>query len=674
MPSRIAGKQQVYRTYIVLLFCMLCWGSAGSAATYYVSSAVGNDDNSGTAPDTPLQTIHAVNTLTLAPGDTVRFRNGDVWQEEMLKITHSGTSDSPITYGSYSQGSSVAPCISGSRPIVGWTEYAANIYMAELSTGVNAGNFPYGINQLFNGDRRLPMGRWPNIEANDDGGYSTIDAAAATNQLTDNELPPVDWTGGITHIKGMRWYILNREIASSSGTTLHLTNAAECWNSSCSGWGYFINNHLNTLDTEGEWFYDGSTSRVYLYSSLGTPANGALEGSVVMTDDDRSWGLVLLGQDLADHVHDVVIENLQLKNGYRHGIATPTNYRNYEPSNITIQNNTIKDVDGIGINLAAWVYSALDGADGWRGGHNMHVLSNLIDGANHMGLNLYAKNSTISHNTIQNIGLVANLNASGLGCGEGSRGSCTESGDGVRIKTGNSDDSGYGNVFSNNVLHKIAYNGVDVFGHSNTLSANIITQACYTKGDCGGVRTYGSGSLSTTPVYDLILEHNFITDTIGNTDGALTTYDPLFGMGLYIDHYSRDVIATNNTIINATFHGILYQNSTGSIRENTLYNNASGTMYAGQVYFSGSDTLISDLEGNVLYGLQENAWTMGMSSQSQLAASENNVFFNPYQANHIYAGSVMTFAGWQNMSGMDAQSSTNCGLASAVTNHLVRWS
>ena len=363
--------------------------------------------------DTPLKTISAVNALTLSPGDEVRFRNGDTWQGEMLTITASGSSSSPITYSNYSQGSDIAACISGSRPIFGWVEYAAHIYVADLSTGLNAGNFPYGLNQLFGGEQRLPMGRWPNIDANDDGGYSTIDAAPTANQLQDSELPPLDWTGGIAHIKGMRWYILNREIRSSSGTTLSLLNEAGCWNNSCTGWGYFINNHLNTLDAEGEWFYDQSTSRVYMYSALGTPQDGAFEGSVVMSDDDRSWGLVVLGQDLAEHIHDVIIENFQLKNGYRHGIATPTNYRNYEPYNITIQNNTIKDVDGIGINLAAWVYCAFDGADGWRGGHNILVLNNLIDGANHMGIDLYAKNSTISHNTIQNIGLVPNLNASG---------------------------------------------------------------------------------------------------------------------------------------------------------------------------------------------------------------------------------------------------------------------
>ena len=247
----------------------------------------------------------------------------------------------------------------------------------------------------------------------------------------------------------------------------------------------------------------------------------------------------------------------------------------------------------------------------------------------------------------------------GLGCGEGSGGSCTESGDGVRIKTGKSEDSGFGNLFSQNILHTIAYNGVDVFGHTNTLRANVIEQACFTKGDCGGIRTYGSGSLATSSVYDLTLDHNCIIDTIGNTDGALSTYDPLFGMGLYIDHYSRDVIATNNTIINATFHGILYQNSSGSIRDNVLYNNATGTMYASQVYLSGSETLVSRLEGNVLYGLQRNSWSLGMNTQSLLAASENNFFFNPYQDNHIYAATAMSFAQWQNLSGMDAQSVTN---------------
>ena len=100
----------------------------------------------------------------------------------------------------------------------------------------------------------------------------------------------------------------NREISNSSGTTLTLINDADCWGDSCAGWGYFINNHLATLDTEGEWYYDESSAYVYIYSEQGVPADNAIEGSVVMTDDDRDWGGIVLGIDLGDHIHDVALD------------------------------------------------------------------------------------------------------------------------------------------------------------------------------------------------------------------------------------------------------------------------------------------------------------------------------------------------------------------------------
>ncbi len=257
-----------------------------------------------------------------------------------------------------------------------------------------------------------------------------------------------------------------------------------------------------------------------------------------------------------------------------------------------MRNNTIADVDAIGINLMTWVYSATDGRpDGWRGGYNLAVSGNTITGANSMGINTASRQSTFADNVIRDVGLIPNLGAAGMGCSfSDGEGACTEDGDGFRIKIDQANDTGNYNTVSGNRLERIAYNGMDVFGHHNTFEHNVISQACYAKGDCGGVRTFGSGSVSSSPVHDLLFRENIIVDTIGNTDGCNTTYDPLFGFGLYIDNYSRDVTVTGNSIISSTVAGILYQNSTGVITGNTLYNNSSGSMYSGQVVLTASPT------------------------------------------------------------------------------------
>ena len=122
-----------------------------------------------------------------------------------------------------------------------------------------------------------------------------------------------------------------------------------------------------------------------------------------------------------------------------------------------------------------------------------------------------------------------------------------------------------------------------------TLEKNFITQACYTKADCGAVRTFGDDSLATTTVYNLHLIDNIIVDIPGNVDGCHASR-AAFGMGLYIDNYSRDVETRGNTVISTTISGILYQRSTGQIAGNTVFNASSGTEYSAQIDLGGSET------------------------------------------------------------------------------------
>lgn len=632
--------------------------SAPQAATYYVSSSSGNDANNGLSESTPFATVSKVNSLSLQPGDRVRFKCGDTWRADPLYVTHSGVSGQPITFGTYPDGCTDLPVLSGARPVYGWTLYSGKVYVADLSAGANAGKFGYGVNQLFRGTARLPLGRWPNLDAAD-GGYASIDSQPAWNQIGDNQLPATNWSGAVVHIKGMRWYILNRQVTGSSGHVLTLGAGNDCWGG-CSGWGYFLNNHPATLDQDGEWYYDTSTHRLYLYAESGAPADGQIEGSVILKDDDRSWGGVTLGEDLTGQgVAYVTVEHLDLRRWFRSGIALPTNFAHYEPHHLVLQYNRISDVDAMGIDLATWVYDAWDGRpDGWRGGYALTVSDNTISRANHMGINLYSRESFFSANVIGDVGAVANLGKSGLGCAfDDGGGQCTEDGDGIRIKIDQANDTGHSNLIANNRLERIAYNGVDIFGHHNTLEHNVIVEACAVKGDCGGVRTFGRDSLGSSAVHDLAFNQNIIVDTLGNTDGCRNDFDDWFGFGLYIDNYSRDVAVTGNTIIRSTVHGILFQNSTGSVTGNTLYDNGYTYPYGGgQVYLGEAPASLSTHTGNILYSLDADAWTLALADASRLGSSNNNYFFSPYKADHISAGGARSLASWRSFSGKDGAS------------------
>jgi uncharacterized repeat protein (TIGR01451 family) len=511
--------------------------------------------------------------------------------------------------------------------------------------------FPNGLNQLFRDRSRLTMGRWPNLD-DGDGGYVTVSAQPASNRLTSNTvLPAGSWVSGTIHLKVIRWSMVNRDITAQSGSTITLNKDVACpYTSNCTGWGFFINNSLNTLDRDGEWYYDKTARKVYLYTTT-NPNSSTLEGSVVLQTDDRNWGAINLGTDLAAQVHDVVIDNFEIRGWFRSGIVSPTNLHPDENSYLTIRNNTIRDVDDTGIDLWSWVWGASDGLDGWRGGNNILIQNNLIDGANSFGIHTPSRVTTIEGNTIRDIGLIANLNEAGMGCGkDGYEGSCTEDGAGLRIYVDNASRSGYGFTVQYNRFENIAYNGIQTFGSNSTFANNFFNRNCLSKGDGGAINTFGSN------IHDIQILNNIITDTIGNTDGTHPNFRARFGFGVYIDQNSANITASGNTIANSTAHGILYQNSTGTIQNNTLFNNAiSADLWAEQIAVVGNSS-VSSHSGNILLSKIDHAGTLSAENAGQLGMSDYNGFYHANRTNHIRISGEKTLAQWKSASGKDLHS------------------
>lgn len=636
---------------IAAVVVILAAAAATTRATdYYISSSDGDDGFSGVSPAAPFASLSMADALPLQPGDRVLLKCGDRWRAEQLRVNATGSSASPIVFGSYPADCTDRPVLSGALPITGWSVDSGSVWVADLSSGANAGSFPMGISQLFRDDQRLPCGRWPNL----DSGYAFVEAAPAGNVLTDAALPAGSWNGAILRIKTQRWLLVNRGVTASASGTLTLNEAVSCRGGSCADWGYFLQNHRATLDHEGEWSYDAETNRVYLYTALGQPTG--VTGSAILDDDPVHHGGVMLGSAAAY----VVVENLKITQWWANGVGAQGSMSGDVYHHVTVRDCEISDVDEAGVRLSTWVWSASNGRDGLRGGRQMSFLRNTISGANHFGITGYYSESLFEDNDISDIGLIANLNPTGMGCGT-TGASCTENGDGIRIRTYLIEDSGHHNQVRLNRISRTGYNAVDVFGPWTTVEYNHMVEPCYSKGDCGGVRTFGGESLAATKVHDITLRSNIIVDSVGNVDGVKIDYRQPFGMGLYIDNYSRDVAAVANTIVGSTFTGLLYQRSRGVITGNTLYNNATGIYYAGQVNLADPVTQISSMTGNVLYGLTDNAWTLSLDGGT-LLASDGNFFFHPYVPEQITTGGWAgrkTFPEWQIWSGMDSGSHAN---------------
>jgi hypothetical protein len=101
--------------------------AAAKGVTYYVDATQGSDSRSGLSPKAPWRTIAKVNSAHLAAGDSVLFKRGEVWREQL--IPHSGSEAGHVTYGAYGKGSK--PLLLGSIPrnkASDWTDEGGNTW------------------------------------------------------------------------------------------------------------------------------------------------------------------------------------------------------------------------------------------------------------------------------------------------------------------------------------------------------------------------------------------------------------------------------------------------------------------------------------------------------------------------------------------------------------------
>lgn len=82
--------------------------AVGVAATYYVDSETGNDQNDGTSPSSAWKSLDRVNRNTFSPAQRILFKSGDAWRGQLWP-KGSGTEGRPIVVSSY--GGGVKPLI-----------------------------------------------------------------------------------------------------------------------------------------------------------------------------------------------------------------------------------------------------------------------------------------------------------------------------------------------------------------------------------------------------------------------------------------------------------------------------------------------------------------------------------------------------------------------------------
>ncbi len=487
------------------------------AKNYYFSSSSGNDLRTPAQAQNanmPWKTLDKLNSFfsSLNSGDSVLLKRGDIFYGS-IQVSKSGTALLPIVISSYGAGNS--PVISGFMSLSNWNEKENGIY--ESSEILNIPS----LNMVTLNNASYAMGRYPNAGVNENG-WRAI-SSHKINSITDTSLssrPP--WTGGEVVIRKNHYVIDRNKITSHEGSTLNFTNGTQY--KPTDGFGYFIQNHVATLDKLGEWYYDAIAKKLIVYFGKSSPKSYKVQASNINT-------LITVGK----HEH-IFFSNLALEGSNQRGFYL------YNSNNISIKNCAITFSGG----------DAIDGYDT----ENVTIENCIITYSNNNAFDLIGScNGTkIINNLIKYTGVF-----------EGMAGNTSHSFTGINI-------NGDNNVVEFNEIDSTGYIGIRFAGNAITIKNNFVNFFCFIKDDGGGI--YTGNNEGITKRYDQVIDGNIILNGIGANQGTNGT--TLQASGIYLDGNSANVRVTGNTVAYSSKAGILLHDSHDIfIKNNTLYSNAT---------------------------------------------------------------------------------------------------
>jgi uncharacterized repeat protein (TIGR02059 family) len=590
------------RYIFTLLFFILC--PIAAATTYYVSS-VGSDAATGMAEASAWQTISRVNSFfpSMKPGDKVLFRKGDTFYGTLI-VSASGISGNPIVIGSY--GSGANPVITGLTTLTGWTNEGNGIY----SKTVTCQSFPNLV--TFNGSP-IAEGRWPNE------GSMIFESHSGTTSITDIQLTDSpNWTNAELVIRSSDYSLDRIKITNHSNSTITYTTGSISKEPK-NGYGYWIQNDIETLDRTGEWYYDGS--KLYVYFGTNNPDSYdvriatldkliTIRAARYITLDNVTFsGCNDANVTYEDYdVHDIIIQNCRIANSGNIGIrfADPV----YAGNHLTISNCVVENCLSAGINISGvFTYNTLTGNTIRNAGYIEGM------GSNYCGITVFGDNTVLEYNTIDNTG----------------------------------------------------YNGLYPFCSNLTVKNNIISNFCTVLDDGGGIYMG-----DWTDKQNKIITGNIIYNGKGAPNGGGTA-SPRLVRGIYIDTSSgstgtKGIEVTNNTIFNCAYDGLYITDGNNNVKveNNNIYNNAvqfqlrdDNSSFSEKGISVHNNVFFSRNANQICYRFQ----TISNNNFSYFGTSDNNFITRPFDDDDVFytynpstGAKLRTLSVWQSLTGQDLNS------------------
>ncbi|HTR40405.1 MAG TPA: hypothetical protein VMH87_02155 [Pseudomonadales bacterium] len=658
----------------VLAFGFLAMNAG--ASDYYLS-AQGNDANDGMSGSAAWKSIEKVNSTKLLPGDRIFFHRGDVFSGE-LRMGNSGEQGRSIEIGAY--GSGAKPVLSGAVPVTSWNLYSNGIYVARQ---------PEAVSAVYLNDSLQCLARYPRT------GFNTIKHGDKTSLVDAQGLPPgLDLTGATVRIRAVDWQYEVMKVASQNSNSITFTGKMKY---QCNpGFGYFLDNKLDFLDSPGEWFYDSSSKSLYFIPPNEVKLSDARVEATIM-----DCGLMIETGVSNVLIHDldfekyktaaingmensswIAISNCVIRNIGVYGINLDLNTGHY-----LISNNQIEDVSGRAISTLESSDDNICGNDirriglypgyGYEGVNNatgIAVIKKEKSFSTDQAIIEQLKQKNVPPEVVSRISTMAgfsysdntallNALAAKLGKADASRFSALV----VQLVKNEAQaksklESSHNRV-AYNVIEDTGYVGIRLDGHDNIAECNVLKNTLLKMADGGSLYCWAQNDHYT---FSNIFRSNIVINVVGNGEGATNSH-PLT-CGIYLDNKTHHITVEDNILIN-TGLGI-FVNDQGydqQITGNTCYNNISGLTF--NEYLQRGSMTGSRVHDNILFAtdIQQSPllyWSILQDNFRPVISEDNNLYGGPgpafirykYFKNGTECTNDFTLPQWKQFYGMDEHS------------------
>lgn len=554
---------KIIKSILILTFFILI--TYNSYATVYYVSNSGNDSNNGISPESPLKSVLKINQIIskMIPGDVILLERGSIFYGQ-INISSSGDENSPIIIAAYGEGKN--PVISASVPITEWSIYEGNIYSSNVN-GI--------VKNLFSNGKQMTLARYPN------SGFLSVDNHLSDPKkgFTDNELkqPSGYWNGSIARIRTINWAYEYSEIENFKNSTIVLKTPP--YYPVQSGWGYYLDNNLNELDTFSEWYFsknENDNGTLYFYPPDISDINTMnIEGSIY------DYGIFS-----SKEIRNIIILDLEVRNQSVTGINFFNNV-----SEVRIENCTFNGQFQTGVSFV-------------KQAENISINNCRFYNVNGRGLSLLnVNNSSISRNIFLNSGMIP---------GYGTTGDPFVMS--AAFVFGNS------NQISGNYIDGVGHDAINCLGTGNIVEKNVIKNCLQLLNDGGGIKCYGDYSKNS------VWKNNFIFGVKGNYENTIGGGS--VALGIYLDEFANNMSILNNTITGSGFSGIGVHNGFNNLIQNNIcYNNRVGINF-----FQNLQSINNRIIDNVIKGNSDNQYFVDikyLGGNLLPGRFDSNYYFNP---------------------------------------------